>query len=291
MSIDKELLRWRDQGETVQTSHGKLFVRAAGQGPALLMVHGFPTSSWDWHQLAPLLEPSFNVITIDMLGYGFSDKPRNQVYSTKLQVELIDQVLQRMSISSIHVMSYSYGVSVVQEMLAHRQAETFSADIASLCFMNGGLFPSSNHPNLSQKLMLGRLGWLFVYLMNKRSLEKNLRSIFGPNTQPGKALIEQYWGLINFNNGRSTLPKLIQYLNERQSHMHRWEVALKQADCPTQLIIGDQDSISGTEVADEFCAKISQDNVEILKNIGHYPQLEAPKDVFDLYTTFVNGFS
>jgi len=286
-NFDDALLEWRDGGEFVETAKGRLFVRSRGEGPALLMVHGFPTSSWDWHALAPLLESSFQVITIDMLGYGFSDKPTELEYSTALQVELIHEVLSKKSINSMHVMSYSYGVSVVQEMLSLQQQGVFSTKIESLCFMNGGLFPDSNHPKLSQKLLLGPLGFIFVQLMNKRSLEKNMSAIFGPRTQPSKKLINQYWDLINVNQGRGCLPRLIQYLHERKFHMHRWEASLRNEERPIQLIIGDQDAISGLEVANEFRQKISEKNVHVLEQIGHYPQIEAPAKVEALYREFI----
>ncbi len=284
-----ELQNWRAGGEYLETSKGKVFVRSGGSGPVLLLVHGFPTSSWDWHAVAPHMQKYFNVITIDMLGYGFSDKPKDIEYSTSMQVELINQVLKQKSITSVHLISYSYGVSVVQEMLVFQQSGRFEAHIESLCFMNGGLFPQSNHPNLSQKLMLGCLGGLFVNLMNKGSLKRNLSSIFGPRTQPSQKLIDQYWELINFNGGRKLIPKLIQYLHERKKYMHQWEAALKSSICPIQLIIGDQDAISGLEVAEEFKAKIGSNNVHILEGIGHYPQLECPQIVCELYFDFSNS--
>jgi pimeloyl-ACP methyl ester carboxylesterase len=223
-----------------------------------------------------------------MLGYGYSDKPQNADYSTHYQAQLTFSLLEQRRIRRIHIMAYSYGVSVAQQMLCIQSQRNLK--IASISFLNGGLFTGSNHPHLAQRLMLGRLGKLMVKLFNKRTLAKNLRAIFGPDTQPSEELISQYWSLIAINSGKSLLPKLIQYLKERQTYDKYWENGLKEATCPIQLLVGAYDSISGKEVAQEFIEKISTNNVHLLENIGHYPQLESPEAVLTQYFDFVQKY-
>ena len=283
------LTEWKQRGGFFSTAHGRLFFRIAGEGETLLLVHGFPTSSWDWHQVYEPLSERFNVIAVDMLGYGFSDKPKDIQYTTVLQAQLLQQVLRDNEIKEAHIMTFSYGVSVAQEMLRQQQVGESDLVIKSLCFMNGGLFPSSNHPNLSQRLLLGKFGWLFKYLLNKRSLRKNLTAVFSESSPPSEQLINDYWELVNHNNGRSLLPNLIQYLHERSAYMNDWEKALLNANCPIQLIFGDSDEISGVEVVKEFNSKIDSDHVHILNGVGHYPQLEMPEKVLNLYIEFLNS--
>jgi len=280
------LKQWKDLGQVTEVAGDNIFYISKGNGPVLLLIHGFPTSSWDWHVLLTHLSEHYQVIAIDMLGYGFSDKPIQGDYSTKAQANRIKNVLKQLGVNACHIMTYSYGSSVAQEIL--HQDELFEVKIESLCLMNGGLFPSSNRPKLAQTLLLGPLGFLVNLFFNKRILTKNLRSIFGSNTQPNPLLITQYWELINFNNGKRILPTLIQYLKEREIFAKQWEQALTEFKKPIQLIIGDQDSISGIDVAIEFQEKISKNNIHILKGIGHYPQLESPKAVLTLFNKFQN---
>ncbi|TDF38539.1 alpha/beta hydrolase [Alteromonadaceae bacterium M269] len=283
------LQQWFNQGERVTYKGNKIFLIDKGSGTTLLLIHGFPTSSWDWHKLFPTLTKHFRVLCLDMLGYGYSDKPENGNYTTHHQAEMIYELLKQRDIQELNIMAYSYGVSVVQEMLSMQLEHKVSFE--SLCFLNGGLFRESNHPKLSQRLMLSRYGKFVVKLFNKSTLARNLKAIFGPDTQPSNELINEYWTLLNTHQGKRILPKLIQYLKERQIHGERWEETLRQAICPMQLIVGAQDSISGIEVANQFRKTVSQDNIHILDNIGHYPQLEAPDDVLAFYLPFVQKYT
>jgi pimeloyl-ACP methyl ester carboxylesterase len=75
------LALWQQGGKEFTWNGHRLFVRAEGQGRALLLIHGFPTSSYDWHELWPMLLPHYQLHSIDMLGFGLSDKPKNYAYT------------------------------------------------------------------------------------------------------------------------------------------------------------------------------------------------------------------
>lgn len=64
--------RWVDGEE------GKLFARFGGNGPALLLLHGFPETHVCWHRIAPKLAEHFTVVCMDMRGYGWSTSPRSE---------------------------------------------------------------------------------------------------------------------------------------------------------------------------------------------------------------------
>ena len=79
---------WRQRGETIELLGQSIFVVDSSDGdenlrslPAILMIHGFPTSSWDWQPMWRALSEHYRLISLDMLGFGFSDKPENFRYS------------------------------------------------------------------------------------------------------------------------------------------------------------------------------------------------------------------
>lgn len=82
------------------------------------MHHGFPTASWDWHKLWPEFVKHYRVIALDMIGFGFSDKPINYHYSIGDQADLQQALLTSLGISSIHLLAHDYGDTVAQELLA-----------------------------------------------------------------------------------------------------------------------------------------------------------------------------
>ena len=75
------LEQWRAAGSTFSYHGHPVFYRAEGSGEPLVCVHGFPTASWDWHAVWPTLAERYRLVAPDMMGFGFSAKPRGYPYS------------------------------------------------------------------------------------------------------------------------------------------------------------------------------------------------------------------
>ncbi|MCB0571640.1 MAG: alpha/beta fold hydrolase, partial [Phaeodactylibacter sp.] len=80
-----ELNEWQKAGRSFRYGQHRVFYREEGRGEALLLLHGFPTASWDWHKLWEPLSEQFHLIAPDFIGFGFSDKPRPYPYSIRDQ--------------------------------------------------------------------------------------------------------------------------------------------------------------------------------------------------------------
>ena len=102
------------------------------------MVHGFPTSSWDWQKVWDALSHSYQLIAPDLIGFGYSDKPSGYPYSMFDQADLIEQLLTHLGILNYDILAHDVGDTVAQELLA-RQWERKAANIRSCCLLNGGL--------------------------------------------------------------------------------------------------------------------------------------------------------
>lgn len=63
------------ESSIVESGETAIFIRRAGKGPPLLLLHGFPETHLMWHRVAPLLARDFTVICADLRGYGSSGKP------------------------------------------------------------------------------------------------------------------------------------------------------------------------------------------------------------------------
>ena len=114
------LQQWQSQGQVFQFEGHEIFYRAEGDKnkPALLLIHGFPSSSWDWHTLWPSLLTHFRLISLDLLGFGFSDKPRPYVYSLKVQARLCLRLLEKQRVRRVNLLAHDYGDTVAQELLS-----------------------------------------------------------------------------------------------------------------------------------------------------------------------------
>jgi len=291
--------QWRAAGATLAWQGHDVFYRdssrdsahgaapdANADRPALLLLHGFPTSSWDWRHIWDALARSYRVIAFDYVGFGFSAKPPGYRYNMADQADLQEAFLRQHGVSEYHVLAHDYGDTVAQELLA-RQAEPGSRPrLASVAFLNGGLFPEAHRPLLTQKLLLSVLGPVVAQLMSQRAFARAMGRIFGPETQPDEALLEAFWQLIEFNDGRRAFPSLIRYMVERRQHRERWVGALEKPTVPLKLIDGGADPISGSHMVDRYRELVPQPDVTLLPAIGHYPQCEAPREVLAAYLAF-----
>ncbi len=265
----------------------QVFYTTSGTGDPLILVHGFPTSSWDWSKVWSALSEKYQLYALDMMGYGFSSKPMNYKYTIASQVDLWEAFLEEKGLSSFHILAHDYGDTVVQEMLARsRENSEYKFTIRSVCFLNGGMFPETNFPTITQKLLLTPLGSIFKHFMGRNTLAKNFRKIFGKATQPTENEIDQFWEAIDFNAGKNVIPKLIKYLKERDTYKIRWREAIQYTKMPKRLIDGGVDPISGKHMAEFYKEIIPNADVIVLDTIGHYPQTEAPEQVLLHYFEF-----
>src|ERR1700733_757044 len=110
---------WKHEGRTFRYGPHAIFYRdSGGSGPVLLAIHGFPSASWDYHPMWAGLTARFRVIAADMLGFGWSEKPRRHAYSILDQATLHERLLFDLGIERVHLLAHDYGDTVAQELLA-----------------------------------------------------------------------------------------------------------------------------------------------------------------------------
>jgi pimeloyl-ACP methyl ester carboxylesterase len=81
--------------------------------PAIILIHGFASSTLVWSKVfLELAASGFRVIALDMLGYGYSGKPRNGEYTIARQASLVMQLLDKLRIKRAHIVGSSYGGAV-----------------------------------------------------------------------------------------------------------------------------------------------------------------------------------
>jgi len=238
----------------------------------MLLIHGFPTSSWDWARLWPDLLQRYRLLTLDMLGFGRSDKPRDFAYSIIASADQVQAFVAAQGVSEVRILAHDYGDSVAQELLARHREVQLPFRIRAAIFLNGGLFPEAHFPLPLQKLLLGPFGPLVARWASYRSFAGSLRRICA--SPPDETELREHWRLIESSNGKRVMPKLIQYIRERRRHRQRWLEAVTKSTIPLRLIYGVEDPISGRTLVARYRELVPNANVVELPGVGHYPQLE-----------------
>lgn len=276
------LAEWRAAGDDAFRHRGhRVFARAGGASgaPALLLIHGFPTASWDWASVWPALARTQRLFAPDLIGFGFSAKPPAYDYSIVDQADLCEGLLRAHGVGEYRVLAHDYGDSVAQELLARRIEGGDRPLLHGVTFLNGGLFPEAHRALATQKLLRSPLGPLVARLVSRRSFDATMRRIFGPATPPDHALLDGHWELVSRDGGRAIMPKLIRYLDERRARRERWVGALQRSPVPVAFACGLADPISGAHMLARWRELVPGGAAFELPGIGHYPQCEAPEAV------------
>ncbi|UXI65844.1 alpha/beta fold hydrolase [Tahibacter amnicola] len=280
---------WRAAGDTHFHYRGHAIFSCRGgapDAPPLLLIHGFPTASWDWEALWPALCSRYRVLALDMIGFGFSDKPRDYDYSLFDQADLCEAYLLAQGIERYHLLAHDYGDTVAQELLARQADPDGRPRLMTAALLNGGLFPETHRPVIVQRLLLSPLGPWVARAMTQARFSAALHRIFGPGTPPHPALVAGFWRLLQHNDGVHVMHKLIRYMVERRRHRTRWVGALQQSSVPIALVAGMADPVSGAHMVARYRSLVPRPDITELVQIGHYPQCEAPDAVLEAYLAF-----
>jgi pimeloyl-ACP methyl ester carboxylesterase len=279
--------RWRRDASTFTYRGHDISYRVEGSGPTLLAIHGFPSASWDWWPIWPSLTARFTVVAADMIGFGWSAKPRDHDYSIMDQADLHEALLAELGISRVHVLAHDYGDTVAQELLARHEerGDPRGLAIASICFLNGGLFAEAHRPRLIQRVLASPIGPLIAAMASRRMFRRGLESVFGPSTPPSPTLVDELWTLVRHRDGHRVLPPLLGYMAERRRHRARWVGAIVETRVPQTLVDGALDPVSGAHLATRYRELVGAPTV-LLEHVGHYPQIEDPEAVLAAFLAF-----
>lgn len=274
---------WWSSGERVRLSlrgdDRTVFVRHIGGGPPMTVLHGFPSSSFDWARVAALLSGRRALLLPDFLGFGASDKPADHDYSVHEQADLVEAVWAHDGVTSTALVAHDYAVSVTQELLARRAEGTLAVELVGVHLLNGGLYPDLHRPEPVQTALLDpEHGPQISAQLTQEQLAMALRPTFAERFDAG-ADSADIWSALSHDSGQLIAHRLIRYMTDRVQHAERWVSALETTDVPLAFIWGMLDPISGAHVADRIRERLPDAPFTALRDVGHWPPLEAPQRV------------
>jgi pimeloyl-ACP methyl ester carboxylesterase len=276
---------WRKRGKHIALRDGDIFVvDLPGPGVPVLVLHGFPTSSWDFAAAATHLHGKGRRVVL--FGFGFSDKPHDAGYSLFEQAEIAIAVARDLRLTRVHLWAHDMGTSVATELLALRERGLLPFEIASITLMNGSVHIDMANPTLGQRILKSPLGPAFARLSRKSIFEQQMRSIFAPQHPPSTADLEGMWSLVTRADGQLRLPSTIRYMEERVRFRRRWIGALERLDLPMLVAWGELDPVAKLAIGERLARETPGADLTTWPDLGHYPQVEAPDRVADLVDEF-----
>lgn len=274
---------WWAAGEHVDLEVGgaqrRIFVRRLGSGPAMTLLHGFPSSSYDWARVAPLLADRHALLMPDFLGFGASEKPRDHTYSIHEQADLVEALWAATGVTSTRLVAHDYAVSVAQELLARQASGSLAVRLERVDFLNGGIYPDLHRPEPTQLALLDPEQGPQVSAMLSEEL---LAAALVPTFAPGHDAASEaagIWASLARDEGSLGLHRLIRYITDRVQNASRWTGALETTQVPLAFCWGMLDPISGAHMAERLRERLPRAPFAALEDVGHWPPLETPDRV------------
>lgn len=272
--------QWRDNGHMVATEQGGVFVldRPAdtdGGAPPLLVVHGFPSSSYDYRHVLAALGQHRRVILVDQLGFGWSDKPDRR-YGIRLHADSVEQVLASLGVTTVDLLTHDMGDTVGGELLARSLEGTNDLVVRRRVVTDGSIYLDIAQLTAGQLALLD-LPDERLELLTAANVAAGLAATFSADHPASDDEIAQQTELVAHLDGQALLPRTIRYLEDRRAEERRFTGAIEQHAAPLAVIWGVEDPVSVVAMTDLLLAARPDLTLTLLDGVGHYPMVEAPE--------------
>jgi pimeloyl-ACP methyl ester carboxylesterase len=259
---NKIKLSWYDEKNVVKVNGHKVHVKVKGQGKPLFLIHGSQMNIYDWRNNIDYFEKDYTVYAVDMIGSGFSDKPK-MTYSPKFYADFILQLLDYYKIEKATFIGSSWGGGHVFYFSLVNPKRVDKMVMSS----------PSGYPHtgtLLEKLLKIHIIGEMIMLLGNRSLIKNeLRSMFINKSMVTKELINSVFKPIYMKGGMHAV--LSAYRNDDFSFV---KDNLEKISRSVLIIWGENDIVHPKEVMVQMKDKIPNCTFVTLENTGHLPHEE-----------------
>lgn len=256
---------------------------ACGEGPALLLVHGWPTSSHLWRNIMPGLAENHRVIALDLPGFGQSAKPVDQRYDFDFYCSVISGFLQALNIERTGIVVHDLG-GPVGLMWAVRNPQM----LRHITVLNTLVYPQTS---LAVKLFLAatRLPLIRRYLTSSRGLVDAMKLGVCKRENLNREVLTPYVQPFESDEARLALLRTAQGMSVKQ--LARIAKELPGLDVPIRLAYGNKDRIL-PDIAKTMArlqADIPSAELSVLEGCGHFLQEDEPEQLTALIKDFVDS--
>ncbi len=250
---------------------------AAEEAEPVLVLHGFPTSSYDWQHALGVLRARRRVVLLDYPGYGLSAKP-DTAYSLFGQADVVEAVAREAGLRELALVTHDVGDSVGGELLARSIDGTLGFDITRRVLTNGSIYMDLVQLTNGQQMLLSLPDAALPpeSRLDAGGIAAGLRVTFAPQSSVHPDELRTMADLVLLADGDRVLPRVIRYIEERRVHERRWTGAIESHRSPLHVIWGDLDPVAVWPMAERVAQVRAVAVVERLDGVGHYPMVEAP---------------
>ena len=270
---------WEARGRRVDVDGDQVFVVALpaaepSDREPLVVVHGFPTSSFDFAHLADRLAARRRVVLVDLLGFGLSDKPDRR-YTMALQADVVAGVLDHLRLRRFALLTHDMGDTVGGELLARTLDGTWDVEVTRRVVTNGSIYIEMAHLTPGQLMLLDLPDEVAAGGPGPELLAASLVATLAP--AHAHLDMSGHAALVCRSNGDAVLPRTIRYIEERRANERRFTGAIETHPAPLHVVWGPEDPIAVPAMAEHLVATRTDATLTWIDGAGHYPMVESPE--------------
>ncbi len=242
----------------------------------ILFLHGFGGSATNWLEVMPQLsDEGYRVVAVDLKGFGFSEKNKDENYSHPSQVNFLNSFIEKLELKDITLVGHSMGANI-----ATMYYQEYPEKIRNLVLVSPSLMEERNEDKIRSnalKVLDFPVVREYVRIVLKCALrDGRIEDILN------SAVYEPE--LVNLQEPFFIDPTLFlgwEYVLIRMS-ASSFENVLKEdiseIDIPVLMIWGEEDTWVSVSKSNSLKRRIENSELEVIENVGHLPMLENPEE-------------
>lgn len=258
----------------------KLAYEEYGSGPPIVFVHGFGASSYSWRQIAASLS-GYRSISINLMGFGHSEKPKDESYTIDRQAALLRQFILQKGLESPVLVGHSYGGGVCLAMM--RQLH----DVSRLILVDSMCYPQ-RFPFFITALRSPVLRRVAFELVPPRiSVTSLLKQVYYRADRIKPETVDEYVGCVESEGARNALIRTAESIIPPD--VDQLIGSYRQISVPTLIIWGEHDRIVPISLGERLSKDIPSAEFKVIPDCGHAPQEELPEETLAVVSRFLTN--
>lgn len=270
---------FQETAEKVRVLGHELAFHRQGQGDPVLLVHGITTFSFIWQNLVPRLAEHHDVVAVDLLGCGASDKPLDVSYGIASHVERLEAFTRALGLDRFAFVGHDIGGGIAQ-----RFAVTYPQRLTHVAVLNGVAYDFwpvqpiiAMRTPIIRQMAMATLDVGALKLIVKRGVYHKDRVT--------PELMAQFWRPMETREGRKAFLHFAASLDNQDLMAIREE--LRRTTLPFLIIRGMEDVYLSAEIAHALHREIPGSRLVELPEAGHFFQVDQPDRLVDELERFL----
>ena len=269
VQVNDVLVHYRDEGIRADTT-------------PIVLIHGTAASLHTWEAWVKELKQTHRVISMDLPAYGLTGPNKTSDYSQEYYAKFMHHFLEKLDVKKCILGGNSLGGAI-----AWRYALNYPTEVSKLILIDAAGYPmeSKSVPVAFQLAGMPVLKNLFKYVTPRFIVEKSIENVYADKTKVEPELVDRYFNLaLRAGNRQAFIERMSTFKTLLNDSTY---LQIKNIKTPTLILWGDKDLLIPVTVAKNFHADLPNDTLVVLKNLGHTPMEENPKQSLQVLINFL----